>query len=317
MKKINLIKEKILEKEWDYDKNTHLDLSSVNSSAKVWWICHKGEDHKWQALLCDRLKKGTGCPYCSGRNASSKNNLSLMFPELLKEWDNEKNKVKPTEILPNSMKKIWWKCSVSSEHRWQATPNNRTSKKHKCPYCSGKKPDSNTSLLSRYPELCEEWDNEISPSTVLPNSHKKFWWKCKDEPFHRWQATPNNRVAAGSGCPFCNESGGEAIIGRILLNMHIPYSKQFRFPECKFKRTLPFDFAIHHNDKFGLIEFQGGQHYMPVKLFGGEEQYEIIKKRDKIKKEYCEKELIPLLVISYRESKNIKSLISAFVQSLR
>ena len=37
-------------------------------------------------------------------------------------------------------------------------------------------------LLTVYPELAKEWNYEknddLMPSSVLPGSHKKVWWKC-------------------------------------------------------------------------------------------------------------------------------------------
>ena len=40
----------------------------------------------------------------------------------------------------------------------------------------------------------------MTPADVLPNSEKKFWWKCEKE--HEWEASPDIRFD-GSGCPFC------------------------------------------------------------------------------------------------------------------
>ena len=38
------------------------------------------------------------------------------------------------------------------------------------------------------------------------------------------------------------------------------------------------------------IEYDGRQHYQPVKDFGGETEFEKIKLRDNIKNEYCKKQ---------------------------
>lgn len=68
--------------------------------------------------------------------------------------------------------------------------NNRTSvKDSNCPYCSGKK------LLKGENEL-------IKPFEIMPNSGKKYWWKCKRG--HEWMATANNRVSLHTGCPVCS-----------------------------------------------------------------------------------------------------------------
>jgi hypothetical protein len=53
-----------LASEWNYDKNTNIQPTSVtkNSNKKVWWRCKYG--HEWQASVNNRTN-GRGCPYCS------------------------------------------------------------------------------------------------------------------------------------------------------------------------------------------------------------------------------------------------------------
>lgn len=46
------------------------------------------------------------------------------------------------------------------------------------------------------------------------------------------------------------------------------------------------------------IECQGKQHFKPIKLFGGKEEYEKIKERDERKRQLCEKHGIKLLYYS-------------------
>ena len=69
---------------------------------KVWWQCEKG--HEWEATIANRAGMNkTGCPYCSGRNATTENNLAVLFPDLLAEWDYEKNNpLRPEELKPRS-----------------------------------------------------------------------------------------------------------------------------------------------------------------------------------------------------------------------
>lgn len=58
-----LIKNPILAKEWNYNKNGVLqpDTFTLGSNKKVWWICDKG--HEWEATINSR-NKGAGCPEC-------------------------------------------------------------------------------------------------------------------------------------------------------------------------------------------------------------------------------------------------------------
>ena len=122
-----------LAKEWNHEKNDKLTPSDVmpNSNKKVWWKCSNG--HEWQAMVSSR-NKGACCPYCSGRNAiKGENDLQTVNPTLAKEWNYEKNNgLTPMDVLPNSGKNVWWKCSEG--HEWQARIADRN-KGRGCPIC--------------------------------------------------------------------------------------------------------------------------------------------------------------------------------------
>lgn len=126
-----------LAKEWNYEKNNGLrpDAFTVSSGQKVWWRCSKG--HEWQAAIAHR-NNGRGCPYCSGRYViKGENDLQTVNPILAKEWNYEKNDgLTPVDVMPNSGKKVWWKCS--NGHEWQATIDHRN-KGTGCPQCAREK----------------------------------------------------------------------------------------------------------------------------------------------------------------------------------
>lgn len=118
--------------EWDHIKNGGLSPFTVeqNSSKKIWWKCKKG--HTWQARVYTR-NKGIGCPYCSGRYATDKNNLELIHPSICEEWNYDKNIKKPNEFTPVSGQEVWWKCKKCG-HEWQARIAERVSGSG-CPNC--------------------------------------------------------------------------------------------------------------------------------------------------------------------------------------
>lgn len=204
LKKVSEIPQ--LAKEWDYEKN---DISpneiTVGSSKKVWWECEKG--HSWEAFISNRAK-GNGCPYCSGRNpVVGQNDLQTLRPDILKEWDWEKNSILPNRFTLHSMKKVWWLCEKG--HSWQAQICERV-KGSNCPYCTNKKLMIGfNDLETRNPELLKEWDyerNEILPSQVLYGTARKVWWKC--EKGHSWEASISTRSRTRkngkeSFCPIC------------------------------------------------------------------------------------------------------------------
>ena len=189
--------------EWDFEKNLEHSPYKImlGSSKKIWWKCANG--HEWQATIGNR-NYGYGCPYCSGRYAiKGENDLLTLHPNLAKEWNCEKNNgLSPEDVLPNSDKKVWWKCSHG--HEWQTQIKVRT-RGNGCPFCSGRNAIKGVNdLLTVNPSLAEEWNYEkndgLTPMDVLPNCGKKAWWKCSHG--HEWEARIDHR-SRGSGCPYC------------------------------------------------------------------------------------------------------------------
>jgi len=128
-----------------------------------------------------------------------------------------------------------------------------------------------------------------------------------------WKVKANNhlRKMGGGGCPYCFESRGELIIEKILYDLDINYVRQKKFEDCTNKltggscRKLPFDFYL--TNKKICIEYDGVQHYKPVKIFGGDKSFLRVKKNDKLKNIYCEQKGIKLIRIPYTmNDKNIK-----------
>ncbi|MBQ2237358.1 MAG: hypothetical protein II317_04565 [Clostridia bacterium] len=192
-----------LSKEWHYEKNNGLTPSDVmpNSDKKVWWKCSKG--HEWEATIINR-NKGTGCPYCASQKIlRGYNDLQTVNPDLAKEWNYNKNfGLTPMDVMPNSGKKVWWKCA--NGHEWQATIAHRNDGSD-CPYCSGRYViTGENDLKTINPDLANEWNYKrnggLKPAHFLANSHEKVWWKCSSG--HEWQATIDSRNT-GRGCPYC------------------------------------------------------------------------------------------------------------------
>ena len=60
--------------------------------------------------------------------------LETVNPELIKEWNYEKNDKLPSQYLPKSGKKVWWKCQKCG-HEYHANGSDIFQKK--CPNCQG------------------------------------------------------------------------------------------------------------------------------------------------------------------------------------
>ena len=124
--------------EWNYEKNVEFNPSklTLGSNKKVWWKCSKG--HEWQASIYNRNTKSSGCPYCAGQKTIiGINDLQTVNPILSIEWNYEKNgELTPLDVLPNSNKKVWWKCKKG--HEWQSTVSHRNNGRG-CPICSSER----------------------------------------------------------------------------------------------------------------------------------------------------------------------------------
>ena len=191
-------------KEWDFKKNIISPENVVpGSEKKIWWTCSKG--HSYEQQLSNHIK-GAGCPYCSGLKVlTGENDLETKFPEIAKEWDYEKNDIKPSEIKYGSSKKVWWKCPKG--HSYESAVSHRTgNKKEKCPICSGKKVLKGfNDLKSLRPDLMNEWDykkNTIDPENITCGTQKKAWWICPEG--HSYAAVIHSRANSNTGCPVCN-----------------------------------------------------------------------------------------------------------------
>ena len=196
-----------LMKEWNYKKNGNLLPSQVRcgSDKYVWWKCKHG--HEWQSRISHRTGKKTGCPVCAGQKVvAGFNDLATKFPELVKEWNYEKNNgLLPTQVPCGSHRKVWWRCNQG--HEWEASLADRT-RGNKCPYCGGKKVLAGFNDFEfKFPLVAKEWhptkNGDLKPNMFTWCSGKKVWWLC---PVcgHEWQTSISHRSSRGTGCPKCS-----------------------------------------------------------------------------------------------------------------
>lgn len=102
-------------------------------------------------------------------------------------------------------------------------------------------------------------------------------------------------------------SSGERIIDDWLTAHDIEFKRQYRIKECRYKKPLPFDFAVFKNNELHcLIEYDGEQHFNPYRFKDNQvfeyKKLKSVQERDKIKNQYCKCNNIELLRISYKEN---------------
>ena len=203
----------LLSKEWDLQRNgeTTPGMVTLGSDYKAWWICEKG--HSYQSAVSNRVK-GNGCPICSGHKIIPDiNDLATINPQLVVEWDWDKNTDDPHTISPNSRKKAWWKCAECG-NEWQAEIHSRN-RGVGCPICAKKRTTEaqrkravreNGSLAEKNPQLATQWhptkNVELTPADVSLGSDYKAWWICP-ECGYEWESRVGSRNK-GHGCPKCS-----------------------------------------------------------------------------------------------------------------
>ncbi len=132
-------------------------------------------------------------------------------PELLNEWDAEKNfPLTPENITEGSDKKVWWTCV--KEHAYKASAKSRFQGKG-CPYCSGRKAIlGETDLVTTHPEIAATWDEvrnlPLLSSEVKAGSGLRAFWICSAG--HSFESKIVSR-SRGEGCPYC--SGRSVLAG--------------------------------------------------------------------------------------------------------
>jgi very-short-patch-repair endonuclease len=136
--------------------------------------------------------------------------------------------------------------------------------------------------------------------------------RCKSKikiicPIHgKFEQTPSDHLS-GYGCKLCYESKGELRIKKYLDENKIKYVREKTFNNCKNKLPLHFDFYLPQ--KSLLIEYDGQQHFKPIKFFGGENNFKIGQNNDKIKNNFAKDNNIDLLRIKYDQINNIEQIL--------
>ncbi len=186
-------------KEWDYDKNTGVNLAELLSTSgkKFWWVCER--KHSWQAVLTKRILGFSKCLSCQKEDGKK---LFDTYPQLLQELDDANLQQEVSELSSGSTQKILWKCSLG--HRFEASALARAQGSN-CPYCSNQKVLKGfNDMATTHPELAKYLDSEktgAQADELSGGSGRKFWWKC--EKGHSTEATADSRKKNPSSCPVC------------------------------------------------------------------------------------------------------------------
>lgn len=271
----------------------------INNKTPIQCKCLKC-GHVWEARPDNLLH--WGCPNCRLVIIGDKNRKSItdVLREFVKIHGDKYDYSKV--VYKNTDTKI---CIICPEHSefWQTPSNHRTG--HGCPKCANKiLSEKYTSTTEEFIEKAKKvhgnlYDysnmNYISakiPISIICPKHGEFSQK------------PNVHLN-GCGCPKCNTSKGEILIETVLKENTIQYISQFKLKiDSKINSSGYAFIDFYLPDYNTFIEYNGEQHYIPIKHFGGELKFQKQQMRDEYVRTYAKEHNIKLVEIPYSLNKD-------------
>lgn len=198
--------------QWHPKKNGALRPEDVlpTSHRRVWWRCDAAPDHEWRAQIELRTRRGSRCPFCTGRRADATTSLAATRPDLAQQWHPTRNgDLRPEDVKAGSSVHVWWKCDAGPDHEWRAMPSHRSKAANAtgCPACAGRQLSVTNALTTVAPRIARQWhptrNRDITPRDIHAGSNAYAWWRCVLG--YEWRAPICHRTSRGHGCAVCRE----------------------------------------------------------------------------------------------------------------
>jgi len=159
--------------------------------------------------------------------------------------------------------------------------------------------------IPKYKDITGQKFGKLTVLEYAYSNKKRAYWKCKCEcgniSYHAAVDLIANKIKSCG----CTRSFGEQEIHKYLSLNNISYIQEKTFEQCKNPKTnalLRFDFYIP--DLNMCIEYDGQHHSIDYK-----NTLEEVKYRDKLKNQFCKKNQIQLLRISYKDFDEIENIL--------
>lgn len=231
--------------------------------------------------------RGHRCPYCFGTPKKTNEQFKKEVYGLVG------NEYTFLDIYVNADTKIKVKHN-KCEQVYKVTPSNFI-RGSRCPYCSA-------NIIKTNSRFKREVEDLVGNEYTFLDYYRGAFAKIKvkhNKCGNIYEVRPTDFISHQSRCPYCNSPKGETIIGKILDSLNIDYEYQKTFSNLKDVQPLSYDFFIP--DQAILIEYQGKQHYQAIDYFGGEDQFKLQRKHDKMKADYAKGHSYNLIAIPYTE----------------
>lgn len=123
--------------------------------------------------------KVSGCPICNREKELYLRSFAYHYPDMLKEWDYDKNEVDPKMISKHSCKEVYWKCE--NGHSFFQAINSRVCRNYQCPYCTNKKVLKGfNDLWTTHPQVAKLLVNPDEGYKYTYGSVVQLDFKCPD-----------------------------------------------------------------------------------------------------------------------------------------
>ncbi len=291
-------------------KNPNISLIGeyINMNTPILHYCKK-HDIKWDISPYHALE-GCGCTQCGKEKITNKKRST--HEKYISDLYSIRNDIEVLEYYIDSKTPILHRCKIHNVI-WSICPSNALGGKG-CPKCKTNK--ISNSLKKDNLWYTEKLKTE-RPHIVALEEYVDYDTKIKHYcTIHQYEWMDSPRcVFRDIGCPKCTGYKNEIMISDWLDKNNILYIRQYRFDDCKDKRTLPFDFYLPNLNV--CIEYDGRQHYESIDFAGkgsdwSKEQLKITQYHDEIKNKYCKNNNIKLLRISYLQ--NIEEELQNFIR---
>ena len=166
--------------------------------------------------MTEHIKTTCKIAKTSGAELSDVKTIQIVYPELYKEIDTQKNRdIDIAKITTGSGRKIDWNCNKCG-HKWSTKARSRINSKSGCTECGynwyyREIPSRWVNTLAKdiktaYPELYKEIDKDMNERLHISKIERGFHilidWKC-EKCKHTWKVAPKSRTLHKSGCPNC------------------------------------------------------------------------------------------------------------------
>ncbi len=199
-----------------------------------------------------------------------------------------------------------WKCQCDCGNIMYATTGNLTAGRTKSCGCL----HDDLAGERNVKDICGMKFGMLTVISRAGSKNKKSIWNCACDCGGTKVVSCSDLKSGRVKSCGCLKSLGEKAIAKFLDSHEISYKREYTFPDCKLQRPMPFDFYIDSYGSVGsCIEYDGIQHFQDSRMYSSIPLEERIQ-RDKIKTDYCKRNGIRLLRISYLDYDNIESILN-------